>query len=171
MKSINIKCQPGRELKGLYEYIALNRSRLPPDEITNAANLLARYELDYIQDFDGAPARIQSLIQMSPYVDVFPLNEAMLQYSLRPEIIFLDLKPFDQAILSAVIVRSLEIRSAGEAVVDWESKGVSFTKHFQDERSPQREVLTFDLANCMQLSGYVEGDKTHTLKYSRKLRA
>ena len=47
-------------------------------------------------------------------VEVFPLNGNMLERSVDLSAMGLSLKPFDQAILSAVLGRAVELRDAGE---------------------------------------------------------
>jgi hypothetical protein len=54
-------------------------------------------------------------LRREPGIEVFPLNENMLKRAVDLCTLDLSLKPFDQAILAAVLVRAEELRRAGEA--------------------------------------------------------
>jgi len=54
-------------------------------------------------------------LRREPGLEVFPLNETMLERAVDLCTLDLSLKPFDQAILAAVLVRAEELRRAGEA--------------------------------------------------------
>jgi hypothetical protein len=47
-------------------------------------------------------------------LEVFPLNERMLERAVELSSLDLQLQPFDQAILAAVLVRARELTQAGE---------------------------------------------------------
>ena len=50
-------------------------------------------------------------------LEIFPLKENMLERAVSLSTLDLSLKPFDQAILAAVLVRAEELRDAGETDV------------------------------------------------------
>jgi hypothetical protein len=54
-----------------------------------------------------------SSIRREPGVEVFPLNENMLDRATNLSATGIRLTPFDQAILAAILVRSEELRHAG----------------------------------------------------------
>jgi hypothetical protein len=56
-------------------------------------------------------------LQAMPYLEQFPLNERMLERSISLAGSKVFLKPFDQAILAAILVRAEELRAAGETDV------------------------------------------------------
>ncbi len=62
-----------------------------------------------LAELDNALASLTS----EPGFEVFPLNEAMLQKTTEFSLSKLDLQPFDQAILAAVLVHSLALRGLG----------------------------------------------------------
>lgn len=50
-------------------------------------------------------------LRKQPGIDVFPLDDAMLERTVELSAQNLDLKPFDQAILAAVLVRAERLRA------------------------------------------------------------
>ena len=64
-------------------------------------------------ELERLDATLQTLRQ-EPGVEVFALSEAMLERAVTLSLLGLDLKPFDQAILAAVLVRAEELFGAGE---------------------------------------------------------
>jgi hypothetical protein len=61
---------------------------------------------------DELEVRLQSLTQ-DPGIEVFALTEAMLARAVELASLNLDLKPFDQAILAAILVRGEQLRDDG----------------------------------------------------------
>jgi broad specificity phosphatase PhoE len=54
-------------------------------------------------------------LRTKPEIEVFPLTERMLERAVELTGLDLSLKPFDQAILSAVLGRARELAEAGES--------------------------------------------------------
>ncbi len=73
---------------------------------------LDQYEAAVLSELDELEARLQSLTQ-DPGIEVFALTEAMLARAVELASLNLDLKPFDQAILAAVLVRGEQLRDEG----------------------------------------------------------
>ncbi len=71
------------------------------------------FEQEVNQQLNNLDQALQGIHQL-PGVEVFPLNEQMLRRSAELSLAGLDLKPFDLAILAAVLVRCDELRASGE---------------------------------------------------------
>ena len=114
--SVRRKSQPkDADIKAFRRW-ALEAKEITAEDAEAAVRFLDRYRLRITTDLNGIDARIDALIA-SAGVEAFGLNEAMLRRVLRlrgtvPE--DADLKPFDEAILGAVIVRAEELRGVGE---------------------------------------------------------
>ena len=74
--------------------------------------VLDRYESTVRRELDGLETRLQFLLARSG-IEIFPLNGEMLRRTVEMSTQKLDLKPFDQAILAAVLVRAEALRIAG----------------------------------------------------------
>lgn len=95
---------------------------------------LDRFEARVLAELDGLPARLESIRQI-PGVEVFALDEQMLLRSVELSSEDLNLKPYDQAILAAVLVRAEQLRDDGEEefyfceldgdLQPWDKKGAS----------------------------------------------
>ncbi len=102
------------------------------DEAVTVRRVLDRYEAAVTAELENLDERLR-LMQSLPGVEVFALHEGMLARSVELSTQNLDLKPFDQAILAAVLVRSEELRDQGENDVSfceldgdlqpWDKKG------------------------------------------------
>ena len=114
--SVRRKSQPkDADIKEFRRWAA-QAGEITTEDATAAVRFLDRYRLRVTTDLNGINARLDALIAGAG-VETFSLNEAMLQRVLRlrgtvPE--DADLKPFDEAILGAVIVRAEELRGQGE---------------------------------------------------------
>lgn len=76
-------------------------------EVLDSFEARVRTEL---RELDGVLASLRQ----QRGLEVFPLNERMLERAVELSISDLSLKPFDQAILAAVLVRAEELRATGE---------------------------------------------------------
>ncbi len=75
---------------------------------------LDQYEAAVLSELDELDLRLQSLTE-DPGIEVFALTEVMLARAveLASLNLDLDLKPFDQAILAAILVRGEQLRDQG----------------------------------------------------------
>jgi hypothetical protein len=69
-------------------------------------------------DLDGVDDSLESL-RMAKGVEVFNLDQQMLERCASLSYLRLDLKPFDQAILAAILVRAEQLRSKGVDETDF----------------------------------------------------
>jgi len=74
--------------------------------------VLDRYEGTVLAELGHVDERM-GFLRKHPAIEVFPLSEEMLAYSLELSLQNLDLKPFDQSILAAVLVRGKALGAAG----------------------------------------------------------
>jgi hypothetical protein len=73
---------------------------------------LDQFEAFVLSELDDLDRRLQSLTQ-HPGIEVFALTERMLARVVELASLNLELKPFDQAILAAVLVRAEQLRDEG----------------------------------------------------------
>lgn len=74
--------------------------------------VLDQYEASVSAELDEVDERLATIARHSG-IEVFALSEAMLSRAVELSTINLDLKPFDQAILAAVLVRAEQLRDLG----------------------------------------------------------
>lgn len=113
---IRSKYQPRAAADSIRKYLAWATAGpdWEPDEIEIVRRSLDRYESRVITELDQLQATLDEF-RTSPGIEVFPLDEQMLRRSVELSTQELDLKPYDQAILAAVLVRADQLRAAGEA--------------------------------------------------------
>jgi len=70
------------------------------------------YESAVLTELEGIEKQV-GLLRNHPGIEVFPLNDKMLVRAVELSTENLDLKPFDQAILAAVLVRAEALRDSG----------------------------------------------------------
>jgi len=113
-QSILTKCQPRNEADAVRRFLrrAKAEDRVSPEQDRMTREVLDRFEHQVRGELKELDETLVSLRQ-EPDLDAFPLNEGMLERAVLLSTLDLSLKPFDQAILAAVIVRAEELRGAG----------------------------------------------------------
>jgi hypothetical protein len=108
------KCQPRHEADAIRRFLlrAKSEGTVSPEQERATREVLDRFEQQVREELRQLDHIIASL-RAQPGLEVFPLNERMLERALELSEMDLSLKPFDQAILAAVLVRAEELRSAG----------------------------------------------------------
>jgi hypothetical protein len=123
--AIRKKFQP-REANTVREYLKWARAggqvEGGDEEVTR--RVLDRFERVVNDDLDSLEASLSAL-RSEMGLEVFALNEAMLERSVALAIEKLDLKPFDNSVLAAVLVRAEELRQQGNSdlafcELDWD---------------------------------------------------
>ncbi len=111
---IRTKFQPRAPADAVRRFVgwARSESMLKAEECDGVFRVLDRYESTVRGELDGVEARLQ-LLRARSGIEVFPLSDEMLLRALDISTQRLDLKPFDQAILAAVLVRAEDLRIAG----------------------------------------------------------
>jgi len=74
--------------------------------------VLDEHKSTVLSELDRVDERLR-LLRVHPGIEVFPLSDDMLARAVELSLQNLDLKPFDQAILAAVLVRARELRDSG----------------------------------------------------------
>lgn len=112
-KPMRTKFQPRRHADAIRGYLrwAKEEDKLTTEADNILRQTLDRYESDVLAHLERLEETI-ALLRKKKGVDVFPLTEQMLEkgLALGPE--SLDLKPFDNAILAATLIRAGEIKEA-----------------------------------------------------------
>ncbi len=110
---IRIKFQP-READRLREYLKWAKANGYLDAAVEDATrrVLDQFEGLVKRDLDNLETRLQGL-NSEPGLHIFPLNTRMLERSTSLTMEKLDLKPFDNSILAAILVRADELANQG----------------------------------------------------------
>jgi hypothetical protein len=103
---------------------ASSRGEVQANDVQTVQRLLDQYESAARAELEKTRERL-ALLPKHPGVEVFALDEAMLARAVELSTEMLDLKPFDQAILAAVLVHAERLRAEGAEDVcfcelDWE---------------------------------------------------
>jgi hypothetical protein len=111
---VRTKYQPRPTADTLRKYLrwAANAGRIDTQQAGVVRVALDQYEAVVLSELDELEQRLQNLTQ-HPGIEVFALTERMLGRAVELASLNLDLKPFDQAILAAVLVRAEQLRDNG----------------------------------------------------------
>jgi hypothetical protein len=112
---IRTKFHPRLPADSVRKYLgwATAQRKLPMEDALTVRRVLDQYEADVLAELEDLDERLRSLTD-HPGVEVFGLGAEMLARAVDLSTQNLDLKPFDQAILAAVLVRAEELRGQGE---------------------------------------------------------
>jgi predicted nucleic acid-binding protein len=107
--------QPRREADAIRQFLDWGRRN---GRVTAAEDQLVRRIVDQFEsrvraELDGLDATLEALRSCPDAIDVFALDDEMLERSVELGASDLDLNPFDQAVLAAVLVRAKRLRDAG----------------------------------------------------------
>jgi hypothetical protein len=123
--AIRKKFQP-REANTVREYLkwASAGGQVEGGDEQVTRRVLDRFERLVNDDLDSLEDSLSGL-RSEAGLEVFPLSEAMLERSVGLAIEKLDLKPFDNSILAAVLVRAEQLRQEGNSdlafcELDWD---------------------------------------------------
>lgn len=111
---IRKKFRPRATSDSLRSYLAWasKRGTLKAGDSEAVRRILDKYEGTVLAELDHLDDRREWLCE-HPAIEAFPLSEKMLARAVELSLQNLDLKPFDQAILAAVLVRAQELRDSG----------------------------------------------------------
>lgn len=115
--AIRQKCQPtaNKELLGFRRW-AEAQAKITKEQSEAAVQFLQAYVSSVQADLATLDQRIDD-IKSLPGIEVFALSAAMLDRAIELRREVPGLKPFDEAILAAVLVRTNELRADGVATV------------------------------------------------------
>jgi hypothetical protein len=111
--AIRQKCQPtaNKELQEFRRWAAAS-GRISGTTASEAAAFLQAYVDSVAEDMRKLESRIDA-IHGKPGIDVFALDDRMLDRAIRLRTEVATLKPFDEAILAAVLVKASDMTVAG----------------------------------------------------------
>ena len=118
------------------------------DETTR--RILDRMESRVKADLDRVDDSLDSL-RVATGVEVFNLDQEMLERCASLSYLRLDLKPFDQAILASILVRAEQLRSKGVDETDF-CELDSDLQPWDKDRNPKRQLA--ELYNEARVSVY-----------------
>jgi len=112
--AIRIKFQP-READRLREYLkwASANGHVEAEMEQATRRVLDQFEGFVKRDLDNLEARLEGL-KTETGLDIFPLSSDMLERSISLTTEKMDLKPYDNSILAAILVRAHELLKGGE---------------------------------------------------------
>ena len=91
---------------------ARGEGRVSLDDAQAAFRLFDQFDSLVGQELAQSSANLEKLSE-HPRLKVFPLSEQMLQYQIEIGSLGLSIKPYDLAILAAVLTKALELREQG----------------------------------------------------------
>jgi hypothetical protein len=111
---LRTKFQPRATADSVRKYLAwaTREGKVEHDSADTIRVILDQYEATVSAELDQLDYRLQQLTQHSG-IEVFALSEIMLARAVQLSTMNLDLKPFDQAILAAVLVKAEQLRDGG----------------------------------------------------------
>jgi hypothetical protein len=163
-RAILAKCQPRAEANAIRRFLSwAHESRyVEPIHVESTRLVLDKYEAAIKRDLKDLEERLRTLASL-PFVEVFGLDQEMLDRSTELALAGFDLKPFDQSILAGTLVRAWRLWDAGERQISlsetdsdlqpWDAYG--------NAKAPLREE--FDAAHV-----WVYGDFTLTWPQRRE---
>ncbi len=134
-ETIRRRCQPRSEADALRAYVtwALANGRMTEADAAVVRRTLDAFEQKVRQELTALPETLASLARQPDAIEIFPLNEDMLERAVSLGTTDLNLDPFDQAVLAAVLSRGGGLRDRGERDVcfceldrdlqPWDSQG------------------------------------------------
>jgi hypothetical protein len=113
-RAIQSKPPPRTSANSVRQYLAWARTqgKLSTQDDETVRRVLDQYESQFASELKQLAERLARLREQ-PGFDLFPLGNSMLARAVDLSLENLDLEPFDQAILAAVLVRADELRSSG----------------------------------------------------------
>lgn len=116
--TIERRCQPRNEADAIRDFVLWARSanRLDAPDGDAVLRVLDMFEARVKGEIRALKTTLEAL-RHEPGVEVYALDDAMLERAMALGASELYLSPYDQAILSAVLVRAERLRDAGETDV------------------------------------------------------
>jgi hypothetical protein len=110
---IRRKSHPRTPADSVRQYLtwAKTQGKLSTQDDKTARRILDQYERQFGSELKQLDERLARL-RKQPWMEIFPMGDAMLERAVDLSSENLHLEPFDQAILAAVLVRADQLRSA-----------------------------------------------------------
>src|SRR5258708_27466370 len=109
------KCQPGHEANALRRFLTwgLPAGHVTEADAATARVILSKYESSIKQDLDNLDNTLRTLAGL-PCIDVFGLDDTMLDRATALALAGIAPKPFDHAILAGILVNAQRLWERGE---------------------------------------------------------
>jgi hypothetical protein len=119
-RAILAKCQPRNEANALRRFLAWAQPSgyVTATDAASARLILDKYKAAIKRDLSELERTFRALA-CAPCVDIFGMDDAMLNRATELIIAGLDLKPFDQAVLASVLVHASRLWAQGERVISF----------------------------------------------------
>lgn len=114
-RTIPTKFQPRHEADAIRKFLALpQHGSISDADAQTVRRVLSVYEQQVKRELKQLENTLQSLLK-EPGLEVFPLNERMLEYEVELSPLELGLQSFDHAVLASVLIRADELKESGES--------------------------------------------------------
>jgi predicted nucleic acid-binding protein len=109
------KCRPRHEAAAIRQYLRWTKSSgvITEEQRQSTLEVLDSFEHDIRAELAQLDEIIAGL-RTQAGIEVYALNDRMLERTIELSVLGLALKPFDQAILAAVLCRAEDLRARGE---------------------------------------------------------
>jgi len=162
-RAILAKCKPRNEADAIRRFVALAQpAHVTKEDAKTARVVLDKFENSIKKDLDNLDKTLRALTHL-PFVEVFRLDDGMLDRATELALGEIELNPFDHAILASILVCATRLWDAGEKAISfceidkdlqpWDKKG--------NAKPPLRDA--FDQAHV-----WVYGDFTLTKPQRRQ---
>ncbi len=112
---LRTRCQPRNEVRAIRDFLIWSRdsSKVTPEDYQITDRLLNRFDASVKSELARLP-QILGALRTEPNLEIFALNDAMLEMAVELSFMDLSLQPYDQSVLAAVLVRGRELWNEGE---------------------------------------------------------
>lgn len=119
-QAILTKCQPRKEANAIRRFLtwAQPSGHVSNAEATATRAVLDRYESSINQDLGNLDNALRTLASL-PYLEIYSLDDAMLERATELALAGIAPKPFDHAILASILVRASRLWDAGERTISF----------------------------------------------------
>ena len=154
-QAIRTKCQPRNEANALRRFLswATPAGSISAEEATATRAVLNKYESNIQQDLDKLDDNLKTLAIL-PYIDIFGLDDAMLNRATDLALGGIAPKPFDHAILAGILVMAQRLWDSGERGICFceTDTGLQPWGRYGDDKPPLRDA--YDQAHVWVYSDF-----------------
>ncbi len=152
---LRTKFQPRATADSIRKYLgwATREGKVEHESAGKVRVILDQYEAAVSAELDHLDHRLQELTQHSG-IEVFALSETMLARAVQLSTMNLDLKPFDQAILAAVLVRAEQLREEGADELAFCELDSDLQPWDNNGRTKQPLMTLYDAASVWVYGGF-----------------
>lgn len=96
---------------------AKDEGRVNPEDAKAAFRVFEKFDGLVANELANVPERLEALAKNHPGLSIFPLSEPMLERQVAIGAMDISLKPYDLAVLAAVLVKSEQLQQEGSSWV------------------------------------------------------